>query len=91
MQKASVMASHIHCDCQDLGTLRFRQLGGLFVQPSDYEDITVSMILHYVQKGGTQMHDHKGCTKDPLWSLQCLSFLYSIILYSFLFYSTLFY
>jgi predicted metal-binding protein len=52
-KRASVMASHIHCGCQALGILRlFRQLGGLFIQPGDYKDISVSMILHFVQSGG---------------------------------------
>jgi len=55
--------SHIHCDCQALGTLRFRQLGGLFIQPGDYEDISVSMIQHFVQSWGGGASK---CTKDLL-------------------------
>jgi len=68
MEKASVMASHIHCDCQALGILRFRQLGGLFIQPGDYTGISVSMIPHFVQSGG-----------EP----KCMS-LYSILFHSIL-------
>jgi hypothetical protein len=74
------MASYIHCDCQALGILRFRQLGGLFIQPGDYEDISVSMIQHFVQSGGEG--GAPKCTKDPLWSLQCLTFLYYTLFYS---------
>jgi len=43
------MASYIFCDCEALATLNLRQLGQLFMKAGDYEDISVSRILHSVQ------------------------------------------
>jgi hypothetical protein len=88
MQKASVMVSHIHCDCQALGKLRFRQLGELFIQPGDYEDISVSMIPHIVQSGGGEAP--KCMTiRDAQKILygHCSACLSCILFYSTLFYS----
>jgi hypothetical protein len=51
-KQASEMASHILCDCDALATLRFRHLGHHFTKPGDFEDISVSKILHFVQGAG---------------------------------------
>jgi hypothetical protein len=47
-----VTASHMLCDCETLATLRLRHLGHHFVKPGDFEDISVSKILHFVQGAG---------------------------------------
>ena len=52
MQAASEMASHVLCNCEALATLRFRHLGCHFMKPGDFEDISVSKILHFVQGAG---------------------------------------
>jgi hypothetical protein len=52
MQAASEMASHVLCNCDALATLRFRHLGCHFMKPGDFEDISVSKILHFVQGAG---------------------------------------
>ena len=51
-KQASEMASHVLCDCEALATLRFRHLGHHFMKPGDFEDISVSKILHFVQGAG---------------------------------------
>jgi len=43
------MASDILCNCEAFATLKLRQLGQLFMKLGDYEDISVSGILHIVQ------------------------------------------
>jgi hypothetical protein len=50
--QASETASHVLCDCEALATLRFRLLGCHFTKPGDFEDISVSKILHLVQGAG---------------------------------------
>jgi hypothetical protein len=42
-------ASHVPCDCEALATLSFRHLGHHFMKRDDFEDISVSKILHFVQ------------------------------------------
>jgi hypothetical protein len=51
-KQASEMASHILCACDALITLRFRHLGRHFMKPGDFEDISVSKILYFVQGEG---------------------------------------
>jgi hypothetical protein len=51
-QKAPVMASCIFCDCEALATLLFRHLHQNFLKPGDFDDISISTILHFVQSGG---------------------------------------
>jgi hypothetical protein len=48
-KQASDTYSHVLCDCEALATLRFRRLGCHFTKPGDFEDISVSKILHLVQ------------------------------------------
>lgn len=42
-------ASHVLCDCEASDTLRYRHLGCQFMKPDDFEDISVSKILQFVQ------------------------------------------
>jgi hypothetical protein len=51
-KQASETASHVLCDCESLATLRFRHLGHHFMKQGDFEDISVSKILHFVQGAG---------------------------------------
>jgi len=51
-KQASEMVSDVLCDCESLATLRYRNLGCNFVKPSDFEDISVSKILHFAQGAG---------------------------------------
>jgi hypothetical protein len=51
-KQASETASHGLCDFEALATVRFRHLGHHFMKPGDFEDISVSKILHFVQGAG---------------------------------------
>jgi hypothetical protein len=51
-KQASETASHVLYDCEALATLRFRHLGHYFMKPGDFEDISVSKILRFVQGAG---------------------------------------
>jgi hypothetical protein len=51
-KQASETASHVLYDCEALATLRFRHLVRHFMKPGDFEDISVSKILHFVQGAG---------------------------------------
>jgi hypothetical protein len=51
-KQASETASHVLCDGEALVTLRFRHLGLQFMKPGDFEDISVSKILHFVEGAG---------------------------------------
>jgi hypothetical protein len=46
-KQASETASDILCDCDALTTIRFRRLVRHFMKPNDFEDISVSKILHF--------------------------------------------
>jgi hypothetical protein len=50
--QASKTMSNVHCDSQALATLRSRHLGHHFMNPADFEDISVSRILYFVQGVG---------------------------------------
>ena len=50
--QASETTSNVQCDSQTLATIRSRHLGHHFMKPSDFEDISVSRILHFVQGAG---------------------------------------
>jgi len=93
-KQAYEMASHMLCCCEALVTFRFRHLGCYFMKPDDFEDISLSKMLHFVQ----DVMLLNGCANGlhimsiPVkvhGSLQCLSFC--ILFYSILFYSILFY
>jgi hypothetical protein len=46
------MALHGLCDREALATLTFTHLGWLCVKPCDFEDVSVSRIVHFVQSAG---------------------------------------
>jgi len=47
-KQAYETASDILCDCYALNTIGFRHLVRHFMKPGDFEDISVSKILHFV-------------------------------------------
>jgi hypothetical protein len=51
-RQASEMALHVLGDCEALAILRFRHVGHHFMKLSDFEDIPVYRILHFVQGTG---------------------------------------
>jgi hypothetical protein len=51
-KQASETASHVLCDYEALDILKFRHLGCHFIKPGDFEDISVSKILHFDQGAG---------------------------------------
>jgi hypothetical protein len=48
-KQASETASHVVRDCGALASLRLGHLAHHFMEPADFEDISVSKILHFVQ------------------------------------------
>jgi len=48
-KEAIVTTSDVLCNCEATATLRFRHLGQHFMKPGDFEDISVSRKLHFVQ------------------------------------------
>jgi hypothetical protein len=59
-KQASETASHTLCDSKAMATLRFRHLDHHFMKPSDFEDISVSKILQFVQSVGLMNEWAKG-------------------------------
>jgi hypothetical protein len=44
---------HVLCDCEVLARLRrFRYLGMHFMEPSDYHEVSLNKILHYIDGAG---------------------------------------
>ena len=52
MQAGIWTASHVLCDCEAVATLRYRHLGHHLMKSGNFEDISVSKILHFVQGAG---------------------------------------
>jgi len=48
-KQASETASHVLRDCGALAVLRFRYLGPHFLKSGDFDDISVSRAMHFVQ------------------------------------------
>jgi len=48
-KQASETASHVLRDCEALAVLRFRHLGQHFLKSGDFDDISVSRAMHFVQ------------------------------------------
>jgi hypothetical protein len=46
------MAQHILCEGDDMVTIRFMHLGQHFMTPGEFEDSSISRILHLVQGVG---------------------------------------
>jgi hypothetical protein len=51
-KQAPETASQVLCDHEAVATLRFRHLVHHFMKPGDFEDISASKILHFVQDAG---------------------------------------
>jgi len=51
-KQASETTSNVHFDSHTLATLRSRHLSHYFMKPADFEDISVSRILQFVQGAG---------------------------------------
>jgi hypothetical protein len=45
-------ATRILCDCEAISYLRFRHLGQYFMEPSDYYDVPINKVLHFVRSVG---------------------------------------
>lgn len=48
-KQASETASHVFRDCGALAILRFRHLGQHLLKSGDFDDISVSRAMHFVQ------------------------------------------
>ena len=99
-KQVSEITSSVHFDSQTLVTLRSRHLGHYFMKPADFEDISVSRILQFVQGAGSSfiqlpMENHGQSAHITQCLLFCSLFyfilFYSILIYSILFYPILFY
>ena len=62
-KQASEMTSHILCHCEALASLRYRHLGHHFLKTGDFEDISVSKILHFALGAGLEKDSGKGLLK----------------------------
>jgi hypothetical protein len=45
-------ATHILCDCEAVAHIRFRHLGQVFMEPSDYYDAPIDKVLHFIRGVG---------------------------------------
>jgi hypothetical protein len=45
-------ATHVLCDWEAIVHLRFRHLGQFFMEPSDYYDVPISKVLHFIRSVG---------------------------------------
>jgi hypothetical protein len=41
-------ATHILCGCKAIAYLRFCHLGQFFMEPSDYYDVPINIVLHFI-------------------------------------------
>jgi hypothetical protein len=57
--------SHVLCDCEALAALKFRHLGH-FTIPGNFENISLSRKLHFVQSTGLLNVQAKGLHKRPI-------------------------
>ena len=73
------MASHILCDCMALATFRFKHLGHHFMQPGDFQDISLSRV------GAARCMNIRAAQRFSVvevhGSLMCPPLLYSILFY----------
>jgi hypothetical protein len=40
---------HILCDCEAVAYTRFRHLGQYFMEPSDYYDVPIDKVVHFIR------------------------------------------
>jgi hypothetical protein len=60
-------ATHILCDCEAVAHVRFRHLGQFFMEPSDYYDVPIYKVIHYIRGVGFFFNLHSGgWTQSPL-------------------------
>jgi hypothetical protein len=45
-------ATHILCDCEEIAYLRFRHLGQLFTEPSDFYDAPIIKVVYFIRSVG---------------------------------------
>jgi hypothetical protein len=45
-------ATHTLCDCEAVAHLRFRHLGQLFMEPSDFYEAPIFRVLHFIRSVG---------------------------------------
>jgi hypothetical protein len=45
-------ATHVLCDYETLAYLRFRHLGQFFMEPSDFNNVPIGKVLHFIQSVG---------------------------------------
>jgi hypothetical protein len=45
-------AKHILCDCEAIANLWFRHVGQFFMEPSDYYDVHINRVLHFIWSVG---------------------------------------
>jgi hypothetical protein len=43
---------HILRDCEAVAQIRFRHLGQFFMEPSDYYDVPIDRVLHFIRGVG---------------------------------------
>jgi hypothetical protein len=55
--------SDVLCNCEAIATLIFRHLGQHCIKPGDFEDISVSRILHFFQSASLLYARVKGLHK----------------------------
>jgi hypothetical protein len=51
-QEEDESATHILCDCKAVAQIRFRHLGQVFMEPSDYYDAPIDKALHFIRGVG---------------------------------------
>jgi hypothetical protein len=84
--QAFEMVLHVLCDCEALATLRFRHLGQHFMKRDDFDDISVSSVLHFVQ-GAVHcwVHDRRAAQKilngQSAWVTAMPTHMFSILFY----------
>jgi hypothetical protein len=62
-EQASEMILHMLCHCEALATLRYSHLGHHFMKIGDFEDISVSKILHFALGARLENDSGKGLHK----------------------------
>jgi hypothetical protein len=68
---------------------RFRHLDQNFMRPGDFEDISVSRIMHFVQSARLYKGSKSVAVPGSLWCPPLYILFYSVLFYSILFYHTL--
>jgi hypothetical protein len=64
-------ATHILCDCEAIVYLRFRHLGQLFMEPSDYYDGPINKVLHFIRSRIDKGLNKKGGSTIDHWRSRC--------------------